>query len=323
MTAWMRAIAALAAALLVGVGLAGCAGDDAVEMTYSGVQVGGTMPELDAAVTLDAPEQFIEVPGARLQVTSVAAASELPGAVAAQIGVGTEPVEAPPGEQFYFAEVRSTRPQNITAESGAVSTDDVAVSVTAFGTGIDNTQSAGCGQGGNCLIVTTGPAGAAPEDVTLDVTIGQVEQQLSLITGEASSPLSYLDVQPSFEPVWWEFRGDPALHDETLAGYVAAVVWSPVVSELAAPAEGNVFVGLDIEALALSTTHDTSDVTLVLDDGTEIEAANDPHGAFEEFGTITWFEVPADTGDFEFSIHLSASGEEIGTATQPVTLVAD
>lgn len=247
------------------------------------------------------------------------------GALAAALlaGVGAEPVRARPGEQFYFAEVRSTRPLSITAESGAVSTDDVAVSVTTFGRPIDNTQSAACGQGGTCLIVTTWPAGATPDDVTLDVAIGQVEQHLSLVTGEATSPLRYLDVQPSYEPVWWEFRGDPALHDGTLAGYVSAVVWSPVVPELAAPADGNVFVGLDIEALALSTTHDTSEVTLVLDDGTEIEAANDPHGAFEGFGPITWFEVPADTGDFEFSIHLTASGEEIGTATQPVTLVAD
>ncbi|MFD2757470.1 hypothetical protein [Gulosibacter faecalis] len=321
----MRAVAALVVALLMGFGLVACASDgdgQGTEERYSQVLVDTAMPDLDGATTIDAPDEFIELPGTRIQVTSVAEVRELPAAVASELGLSGEPVRAPDGEAFYLAEVRFSEAQNMTHTFDDASMTQVTLTVNG---GDAVTSSADtCRYLSVCLVITNGSEGAAPNDVTLDAAVAGVQQQLSLVTGEATTDLTYYPaVHPEYEPVWWEFAGDPEAEEETVAGYVSAVYTSPLAGALPLPEPGSMFVGVDIEAVELRYVKDTSEVWLVLDDGTRVESANSFSAAFDEAESITWFVVPADTVEFSFEIILSANNEHRGDATQPVTLVAD
>ncbi|UQN14881.1 hypothetical protein [Gulosibacter sp. ACHW.36C] len=320
----MRGTAVLLLALLAGAGLTSCVGEDVHEESFSIVNVGAAMPDIDEAVRLDAPEQFIEVPGARLQVTSVAAVAELSGAVANEIDLATIPVRAPSGEAYYLAEVSMSEPQSITVNSGETFDWSLSISAKAFNSVALSAEA--CRGFTTCLVVVTGPEVASPSDFTLETVTGGVPQQLSLVTGEATSELTYFPkMHAEYEPVWWEFEGDPAADDETVGGYVAAVFYSPMVANLPTPVPetGFIYVGVDIEAIELFYVDDTSQVSLVLDDGTRVEAANNMHAAFDEEGSITWFAVPVETETLTFEMYLSTNSDHVGDASQTATLVAD
>lgn len=319
---WLRRTAALAAALLAGLGLAACSSEEVEEQSYSAIRVNATMPKLDGVVELDSADEFIEVPGARFQVTSVAALNELPESAASQYGAALTAVRAPQGEDYYLAEIRVSEPQSFTVESGETHSPQTSFVVEAFGETVDRVE--GCWYAQSCLVIVTGPEGAQPDDISFTAVMGDVPQRLSLVNGEATSELTYLPkMHAEYDPVWWEFEGDPELEEETVGGYVSAVFWTPLVEGLPAPGADSIYVGVDIEAIEQYYVEDTSEVWLSLEDGTLVESANSFYAAFDEEDSVTWFVVPADTVEFSFEMMLSTNNEHRGDATQPVTFVVD
>ncbi|MGO1543550.1 MAG: hypothetical protein ACTHXA_04325 [Gulosibacter sp.] len=293
----------------------------------------------------------LELPDLAVQLT----ASQMTDTLPSQAGEMLDPsgsseteedsskdIRAAAGETFLVAELSWQAPTmmpmdysttNLFEFSAVVDDEEVGlVTDITVGQGVT-----GVGYPATGWVVLSVPENSAPEDVVLDVTFSDRNQQLSLIDGSrVHSDLEehyHSSIEPVVEDYWWEIRDEASYGEEIIAaGFIESTQTAQILSSGLYPwaDPGHVFVGITTNSItSIPQALPTAAISLTLADGSTIETflAEQNDVVLPSENTV-WFMVPLETESAVINIHFSARDDagdtvELGTEEIPIHFLAE